>query len=61
VLVGTVIVYVLLQLTTFLNVPLSVDQLASIRFIAVGVILVALCLLRPQGLFGKRSEMIARD
>lgn len=59
--VGTVIVYTLLQLTTFLNVSLSVDQLASVRFICVGVALVALCIFRPQGLFGSRSEMLARE
>jgi branched-chain amino acid transport system permease protein len=61
VLVGTIIVYALLQLTTFLKVSLSVDQLASVRFIVVGVVLVALCLLRPQGLLGSRAEMLARD
>lgn len=61
VIVGTVIVWVLLELTRFLELPISSDRIAAIRFILVGLALIVLSMARPQGLFGKREEMVLRD
>lgn len=58
VLVGTVIVWVLLELTRFLELPISADRIAAIRFMIVGAALIALCMWRPQGIFGKKEEMV---
>jgi branched-chain amino acid transport system permease protein len=61
VVVGTVIVWVLLELTRFLELPISSDRIAAIRFILVGLALIVLSMARPQGLLGKREEMVLRD
>ncbi|MGH3007472.1 MAG: branched-chain amino acid ABC transporter permease [Gaiellaceae bacterium] len=61
VVVGTVIVWVLLELTRFLELPISSDRIAAIRFVLVGLALILLSMARPQGLFGKREEMVLRD
>jgi branched-chain amino acid transport system permease protein len=61
VIVGTVIVWVLLELTRFLELPISSDRIAAIRYILVGLALIVLSMARPQGLFGKREEMVLRD
>lgn len=60
VLVGTVVVWTLLELTRFLDLPISDDRIASIRFMIVGVALIVLCMWRPQGLLGKKEEMVLR-
>lgn len=61
VVVGTAVVWVLLELTRFLELPITSDRIAAIRFILVGLALILLSMSRPQGLFGKREEMVLRD
>jgi branched-chain amino acid transport system permease protein len=60
VLVGTVVLWTALELTRFLDLPITSDRIAAIRFILVGLLLIGLCLMRPQGLLGKREEMVVR-
>ena len=36
----------------------SADKVSALRFIIVGVILILLMAFRPQGIFGKREEMV---
>ncbi len=60
---GTVLLSALIEGLRFLNLlglPLSAGQLGSLRFVLVGLALVLLSLLRPQGLLGRRAEMLQR-
>jgi branched-chain amino acid transport system permease protein len=58
VLVGGVIFWALLEGTRFIELPISETQIASLRFFIVGLILILLMAFRPQGMFGKREEMV---
>lgn len=58
--VGAILFFALFEGTRYLNLPLSSDQLAALRFMLVGLVLVLLMVFRPQGLFGKREEMRLR-
>jgi branched-chain amino acid transport system permease protein len=55
---GTAIMWILLEGTRFINLPLSAEQIAALRFVIVGAVLIGLMAFRPQGLFGKREEMV---
>jgi len=61
VIVGSVIIYTLLEATRFLELPFSASQVAALRLVVVGLVLILLTALRPQGLFGKRQEMVLGD
>jgi len=50
--------WVILEGTRFIDLPISDTQVASVRFIIVGLALILLMAFRPQGLFGKREEMV---
>jgi len=58
--VGALVFFALFEGTRYLNLPLSADQLAALRFMLVGLVLILLMVFRPQGLFGKREEMRLR-
>jgi branched-chain amino acid transport system permease protein len=58
VLVGSVIFWTLLEGMRFLELPLSADKVAALRFVIVGLVLILLMAFRPQGVFGKREEMV---
>jgi branched-chain amino acid transport system permease protein len=60
VLIGAIVVEFLLQATQTINLPLSASQVASLRFMLVGAILIALAVWRPQGVMGRRDEMVLR-
>jgi branched-chain amino acid transport system permease protein len=55
--VGAILMWVILEGTRFIELPISDTQVASVRFIIVGLTLILLMAFRPQGLFGKREEM----
>jgi branched-chain amino acid transport system permease protein len=59
--VGSIILWTLLEGLRFLELPLSETRIAALRFIIVGLILIALMAFRPQGMFGKREEMVLGD
>lgn len=61
VLAGSLVFWVVLEGTRFVELPVTDSQQAAIRFGVVGVILVAVMTLRSQGLFGKREEMVLGD
>jgi branched-chain amino acid transport system permease protein len=61
VLVGSIVLLALLEATRYLELPLASDKVAAIRFIIVGGVLMLLMAFRPQGLFGKREEMLLGD
>lgn len=59
--VATVIFWTLFEGTRFLDLPLEDEKVAAIRFMVVGLVLILLVGLRPQGLFGKREEMVLHE
>ncbi|MDQ3760095.1 MAG: branched-chain amino acid ABC transporter permease [Actinomycetota bacterium] len=61
VLVGAFVLYALIESTRYLDIGLSATQEASLRFMVVGLVLILLMAFRPQGLFGKREEMVIGD
>jgi branched-chain amino acid transport system permease protein len=58
VIVGSVVLMTLLEGTRYVELPLSSDKVAAIRFIIVGLVLILLMAFRPQGIFGKKQEML---
>jgi branched-chain amino acid transport system permease protein len=60
VVVGSFFLIFLLESTRYLELPLSDARVASLRFVIVGLVLMALVIFRPQGLFGKREELTLR-
>jgi branched-chain amino acid transport system permease protein len=58
VIVGSVVLMTLLEGTRYVELPLSADKVAAIRFIIVGTVLILLMAFRPQGIFGKKQEML---
>lgn len=60
VLVGAVIVEVVLEGTRYLELPLSDQKVAALRYIIIGLVLILVVALRPQGILGRRQEMVIR-
>jgi branched-chain amino acid transport system permease protein len=65
VLLGSVLFWVVVEGTRFVNLtnpftgkPMTEVQIASLRFFIVGLVLILLMAFRPQGMFGKREEMV---
>lgn len=56
--VGSIILWTVLEGLRFLELPLSETQIAALRFILLNVTLIALLAFRPQGMLGKREEMV---
>lgn len=59
--VGAILLWALLEGTRFVELPISEEKTAALRFAIVGVVLIALMAFRPQGMFGKRQEMVLGD
>lgn len=58
---GAILLWAMIESTRFLDLGLSAPQEASLRFLIVGVLLILLVAFRPQGMFGKREEMVLGD
>src|SRR5215212_3340916 len=58
---GGLVLWGLLEGTRLIDLGLNGGQQASLRFILVGLFLIALSALRPQGLLGSRAEMVLRS
>jgi len=58
---GAVLLWSIMEGLRFLNLPLSAGQLGSLRFVLIGLILILLSMLRPQGLLGRKAEMQLRQ
>ncbi len=61
VVLGTIILWTLIEGLRFVDLPLSSGQVGSLRFVIVGLMLVILSMLRPQGLLGGKAEMQLRS
>jgi branched-chain amino acid transport system permease protein len=57
---GTILLWSLIEGLRFLDLPLSSGQQGSLRFVLVGLALVLLSMLRPQGILGRKAEMQLR-
>jgi branched-chain amino acid transport system permease protein len=58
--VGTVLLWTMIEGLRFLDLPLSAGQQGSLRFVLVGLALILLSILRPQGQKGRKAEMQQR-
>ena len=58
---GSVVIWTVLEGLRFLDLPFSETQIAALRFIILGLLLILLMAFRPQGFFGKREEMVLGD
>jgi branched-chain amino acid transport system permease protein len=56
--IGAVLLWTLLEGTRFVELPISEEKTAALRFAIVGVVLIGLMAFRPQGMLGKREEMV---
>ena len=59
--VGAVLLWTVLEGTRFLDLPISEEKTAALRYAIVGLVLILLMAFRPQGLFGKREEMVLSE
>jgi branched-chain amino acid transport system permease protein len=56
--VGAITFSVVIEGTRYVDLGLSEPRLAALRFFLIGLILILLMAFRPQGMFGKREEMV---
>ncbi len=61
VLAGAGLMWFVIEGTRQIDLPFSPEQQASLRYVVAGLILILLMAWRPQGLFGKREEMVLGD
>jgi branched-chain amino acid transport system permease protein len=57
---GSILLWAVLEATSFVRLPLSADRVAAVQMLIVGLVLIGVMVWRPQGLRGKRQEMILR-
>ena len=55
---GAIIMWTILEGTRFVDLPISAEREAAVRFMIVGLVLILLMAFRPQGVFGKKEEMV---
>ena len=58
---GAIIMWTVLEGTRFIDLPISAEREAAVRFMIVGLVLILLMAFRPQGVFGKKEEMVLGD
>jgi branched-chain amino acid transport system permease protein len=59
--IGAIIMWTILEGTRFVDLPISAEREAAVRFMIVGLVLILLMAFRPQGMFGKKEEMVLGD
>jgi branched-chain amino acid transport system permease protein len=57
---GSLLLWFLLEGLRYVDLPLAGDKVAALRLLVVGLVLVLVMALRPQGLLGRREEMVIR-
>lgn len=60
VIIGSSFFIFLLEATRYLELPLTDARVAALRFMIVGIVLMAVVVFRPEGIFGKREELALR-
>ena len=56
--IGSIIFWTILEGLRFIDLPVSEVKISAIRFMLVGLALILLMAFRPQGMFGKKEEMV---
>ena len=56
--VGSILLWTVLEGTRFIDLPFSDERIAALRYAIVGLVLILLMAFRPQGMFGKKQEMV---
>lgn len=59
--IGAIIFWTIYEGLRFIELPLSETEIASLRFVLVGLALILLMAFRPQGILGNRQEMVIGD
>jgi branched-chain amino acid transport system permease protein len=59
--IGAILLWTLLEGTRFVDLPISEEKAAALRFAIVGAVLIGLMAFKPEGIFGKREEMVLGD
>ena len=57
---GSILLWFVLEGARFIDLPLAADRVAALRLLIVGLVLILVMVLRPQGILGKREEMVLR-
>ncbi len=57
---GSFFLLFLLESTRYLELPISDARVAALRFMIVGLVLMVLVVFRPQGIVGRREELMLR-
>jgi ABC-type branched-subunit amino acid transport system permease subunit len=55
---GALLLSVVVEGTRYVDLGFSEPRVAALRFALIGLILILLMAFRPQGMFGKREEMV---
>lgn len=55
---GAIGIEFILEATSSLDLPLSDAKIAALRYMLVGLILIGFAVWRPQGVFGRKSEVV---
>jgi branched-chain amino acid transport system permease protein len=55
---GAILFWFVLEGTRFIELPISETRIAALRLAISGLLLIGLMAFRPQGLFGKKEEMV---
>jgi ABC-type branched-subunit amino acid transport system permease subunit len=50
-----------LEAARFVELPMASDKVAALRLLLVGLLLILMAMFRPQGLLGRKEEMVLRD
>jgi branched-chain amino acid transport system permease protein len=58
---GAIILQTVLEGLRFIDLPISEVKIAALRFVILGLVLIGLVAFRPQGVLGKREEMVLGD
>jgi branched-chain amino acid transport system permease protein len=57
---GSLLLWIVLEGLRFVDLPLAADKVAALRLLLIGLVLIGVMVLRPQGILGKREEMVIR-
>lgn len=57
---GSLLLWTVLEGISFVRLPVAADKVAAMQMLVVGVVLIGVMVWRPQGLRGKREEMVLR-
>ena len=55
--IGAVVIGFIVAGTRFLDFPLAADKVAALRYVVIGLIIMAVMIFRPQGLLGRKEEL----